>query len=221
VSSRAAPAGASRLRALIERSGATATPAGAPASAEAAEHCGLCGLPIPDAHRHVLDLTRRELHCACRACSILFDHAAAGGQHYRLIPERCERVAGLTLGELEWRSLGIPVQMAFFVRDGERNRVTAYYPSPAGATASTLEFETWDEIEARNPGLAEIAPDVEALLVDRTGDKLRAFIVGLDQCYRLIAVVRTHWRGFTGGERVWQEIERFFAALDARAGAPA
>ena len=41
-----------------------------------AEHCELCGEPIPHSHRHLLDLEARELLCACRPCSVLFDNQA-------------------------------------------------------------------------------------------------------------------------------------------------
>jgi hypothetical protein len=179
-----------------------------------AEHCGLCGLPIPDQHRHVLDVDRHELHCACRACSILFDHSGAGGHHYRLIPDRRD-VLEVDLDDLAWRALGIPVEMAFFVRESETERVRAFYPSPAGATESELPLEAWGEIETANPALAELESDVEALLVNRTGPATEAFVVGIDQCYRLVAVVRTHWQGFTGGAEVWREIEDFFSRLRA------
>lgn len=203
----------SRLRTLIER----AQPQGR-ADVEAAERCGLCGSPVASQHRHVLDLERRELHCACQACSVLFDHSAAGGSHYRLIPQRCRVLQGFELDDLAWLALGLPVQMAFFVREGASQRMRAFYPSPAGATESQLSLEAWDELEAANPVLAEIESDVEALLVDRRDSTTHAFIVGIDECYRLVAVVRAHWRGFTGGERVWQEIERFFSELPSRAG---
>jgi hypothetical protein len=50
-------------------------------------------------------------------------------------------VAGFRLDDLAWRALRIPVEMAFFVRSGESGRVTAFYPSPAGATESLLELD--------------------------------------------------------------------------------
>lgn len=209
-----------RLRAFIERS--APPPQRAPADeavADDQEHCGLCGLPIPPEHRHVVSLAKRELLCACRACSVLFDHTGAGGggRHFRLVPDRCLAIDGLRLDDLAWRALGLPVEMAFFIRNGDSGRVTAFYPSPAGPTESELELESWAEIEADNPVLAGMQADVEGLLVDRTGPGTRAFLVGVDECYRLVALVRVHWRGFSGGDEVWRELGRFFAALDARA----
>ena len=63
------------------------TPAVEPVEPEPAR-CDLCGEPIPPDHRHLIDLRNRELMCACRPCKILFDRGAAGGGHYRLVPER-------------------------------------------------------------------------------------------------------------------------------------
>jgi hypothetical protein len=90
----------------------------------------------------------------------------------------------------------------------------AFYPSPMGATESHLELSAWTELEAANPVLATLEPDVEALLVNRARGARRQWLVPIDDCYRLVAVIRTRWRGFTGGREVWQELERFFEDLD-------
>src|SRR3712207_7617145 len=58
-------------------------------AAEAAqERCDLCGEPIPPEHRHLLEVSTREMKCSCRPCSILFDSEAASGGRYRLGPAR-------------------------------------------------------------------------------------------------------------------------------------
>jgi len=33
-----------------------------------------------------------------------------------------------------------------------------------------------------------------------------------------VGLIRTHWRGLSGGTEVWREIGSFFAALKKRAG---
>jgi hypothetical protein len=205
------------LRSMIERSQGVAAAAAADPETVPSEHCGLCGLPIAAQHRHVIDLAKREILCACQACSVLFDHSAAGGRHYRLLPRRRLLLARLKLDDLDWRALGIPVEVAFFVRDSGRAAMTAYYPSPAGVTESQLALDAWDEIERRNPSLAGIEPDVEALLINRIRRPTRAFVVGLEECFRLTAVVRQRWRGLGGGDEVWVAIERFFSDLEATA----
>lgn len=42
------------------------------------------------------------------------------------------------------------------------------------------------------------------------------YLAPIDQCYRLVGLMRTHWRGFSGGGEVWNRIATFFAALRQR-----
>jgi hypothetical protein len=190
-----------------------------------AERCDLCGESIPDDHRHMLDLDSREVSCSCRACSLLFDRPAAGGGHYKLIPDRSYRLEGFELDDLAWEELRIPVDMAFFFRgsrEGRRTgspggeRVRAFYPSPMGPTESLLGLEAWTALEEANPVLREMAPDTEALLVNRARGARQYFLVPIDECYKLVGLIRTRWRGFTGGKEVWEEIGRFYADLERR-----
>jgi hypothetical protein len=180
------------------------------------EHCELCGDPIPPEHRHLLDLRNRELMCACRACKILFDSGAAGGGHYRLVPDRRLRLTGFEMDDAAWAELRIPVDMAFFFHHTESGKVVAYYPSPAGPTESLLELDAWDELERANPVLGKLEPDVEALLVNRSRGARQYLLVPIEDCYALVGLIRTRWRGLTGGKEVWEEIERFFEGLSAR-----
>jgi hypothetical protein len=180
------------------------------------ERCELRSEPIGPEHRHLLDLRNRELMCACLACTVLFDRGAAGGGHYRLVPDRRLLLLDFALDEPTWANLRIPVEMAFFFRSSEAERVVAYYPSPAGATESLLGLEAWEELEAANPVLGSLEPDVEALLVNRARGARQHFVVPIDDPYRLVALIRTRWRGFTGGQEVWEGIEEYFAALARR-----
>ncbi|HWX87062.1 MAG TPA: DUF5947 family protein [Solirubrobacteraceae bacterium] len=209
----AAPAGSlagSRLARLAKRT--TAAAAAAPE-----EHCELCDAPIPSVHRHLLELSSRELMCACRPCSLLFDRGGAGNGRYKLVPERRLRLDDFAMSDLEWEELRIPVDMAFLFYSSAEGRVVAYYPGPMGPTESQLELSSWQELERSNPILAEMEPDVEALLVNRVGGARRHWLVPLDECYSLVGAIRTRWRGLTGGSEVWREIERFFEELDRRA----
>jgi hypothetical protein len=183
------------------------------------ERCELCGVPVPDEHRHLLDLSRRELMCACRACTILFDSPAAGAGHYRLVPDRRLRVDDLELDDLAWEELRLPVEMAFFFRSSAAGRVQAFYPSPMGPTESLLQLEAWEAIESANPVLGTLEPDVEALLVNRVRGARQHWLVPIDDCYALVGLIRTRWRGLTGGTELWQEIGVFFAGLDRRSRA--
>lgn len=200
--------GGSRLRRLAQRQVAE--------SRARQEHCDLCNAPIPAEHRHLLDLEKRELMCACTACKILFDRGAAGGGRYRLIPDRRLEIEDFALGDAGWESLRIPVDMAFFYRDTRAERVAAFYPGPMGATESLLELRTWTELEDANPVLHELSPDVEALLVNRARGARSHWLVPIEDCYELAGLIRMRWKGLTGGKEVWEEIEAFFERLGAR-----
>ena len=94
----------------------------------------------------------------------------------------------------------------------------ALYPSPAGATESLLPLEAWQQIVENNPILKQMQPDVEALLVNRTHETRDYYYVSIDECYKLVGLIRSHWRGLSGGTEVWKEIGRFFARLKERSG---
>jgi hypothetical protein len=179
----------------------------------ALERCELCGEVIPANHRHLLDLQSRELMCACQACKILFDRKEAGVGHYRLVPDRRLRIEGFRLEAEDWAALEIPVDMAFFFHSTRDERVSAFYPSPAGPTESLLRLDAWQDIERANPVLLSLEPDVEALLVNRARGARQHFIVPIEDPYRLVALIRSRWRGLTGGQEVWEGIEGFFAEL--------
>jgi hypothetical protein len=205
-----------RLRRLAEGQ-VDGGPAGAnPPRAEEVERCDLCGEPIPSEHRHLLDLETRELQCTCRACALLFDRKAAGGGRYLRVPDRRLALVDLELPDLVWEELRIPVEMAFFFRSSKERRIMAYYPSPMGPTESLLGLEAWDELERANPILTTMEDDVEALLVNRARGARAHWLVPIEDCYALVGLIRTQWRGFSGGKDVWTEIERFFAELDGR-----
>jgi hypothetical protein len=207
----------SRLARLAQRPAGAAIAADSIVDVQSEEHCELCSAPIPSTHRHLLELSSRELMCACRPCSLLFDRGGAGNGRYKLVPERRLRLEDFAMSDLAWEELRIPVDMAFFFHSRAQERVLAYYPGPMGPTESQLELSSWQELEQANPVLLEFEVDVEALLVNRIRGARRYWLVPLDECYSLVGLIRTRWRGLTGGSEVWQEIERFFAELDRRA----
>jgi hypothetical protein len=126
------------------------------------------------------------------------------------------------LSDAQWESLRIPINMAFFYRSTPDARMVAFYPSPAGATESQLALETWSELEDVNPVLKEMEADVEALLVNRVEYARGAaastyYVLPIDDCYKLVGLIRSKWRGLSGGADVWQKIREFFEELKQRA----
>ena len=182
----------------------------------AQEHCDLCSEPIPPEHRHLLDVYTREMMCACRPCSILFDREAASEGKYRLVPDRHLFLKNFEMDEAQWDSLRVPVDMAFFFYSTPAGRVVAFYPSPMGPTESLLKLSAWEELEKGNPVLEGMEWDVEALLVNRVRGAREHFLVPIEECYSLVGLIRTHWRGLSGSREVWEEIRRFFEGLRER-----
>jgi len=211
VTAAAAPAG-SRLARLAARRGE-------PAPERRLERCDLCGAPIDARHRHLLDVERRELRCTCRACALLFDRPAAARGTLRLVGDRHAAIADLALDDAAWEDLRVPVDIVFFVDDAREGRVRAYYPSPMGATESLLALGAWADLVTANPILGSLEPDVEALLVNRVRGARGHWIVPIDECHALVGLIRMHWRGFTGGRAVWEQLAGFFAELDRRSRA--
>lgn len=183
---------------------------------DAQERCELCSEPIPSEHRHLLEVSSREIMCSCRACSILFDSKAASEGRYRIIPDRRLFLEDFEMSDAQWESLRIPVDMAFFFHSAPAERVVAFYPSPMGPTESLLKLSAWEDLERTNPVLKEMEEDVEALLVNRAKGAREHFLVPMDKCYSLVGLIRMHWRGFSGGQEVWEALEQFFEELRRR-----
>jgi Family of unknown function (DUF5947) len=187
-----------------------------------AETCELCATELAEDHPHLVDPKARKLLCSCLACALLFGSQA--GSKYKRVPRRIRFLAGFRLSDAEWAGLMIPINMAFFFKSSPEARVVAQYPSPAGATESQLPLDTWSDFAAANPALAEMESDVEALLVNRLGPTRgysvpEYYLLPIDECYKLVWLIRSHWQGLSGGAEVWKELESFFADLKARSGA--
>jgi hypothetical protein len=183
---------------------------------ERAELCEMCALPLSSNHQHILEIAKRRVACACDACAILFSGNTR--QPYRRIPRDVVRLDDFRMDDHEWESLLIPINLAFFVRSSAAGRVVAQYPNPGGIMESSLDLEYWDAILQRNPVLSKFEPDIEALLVNRIAEPYRYYRVPIDQCFRLAGIIRKHWRGLSGGNDVWQQIEHFFQELEAKCG---
>ncbi len=186
----------------------------------AVEVCEMCSAELAPGHPHLLEPGRRKLICACDACALLF--SGHENQRYKRVSRRIRLLADFAMTDGQWDSLMIPINMAFFYKSSVDERVVALYPSPAGATESLLSLESWKEIAAENPILDTMETDVEALLVNRVGHARGSapaefYLLPIDECFKLVGLIRTHWRGLSGGTEVWQEIGQFFSGLKARA----
>ena len=181
--------------------------------------CDLCSAGITEAHQHLIEPEQRRLVCVCEACAILF--GSQGGAKYRRVPRRTYLLRDFHMDDDQWRSLQIPIRVAFIFRDSAAQKFIALYPSPAGPAESWLDAAVWSEIAALNPALQQMEPDVEALLINRLGrlghdspDGINEYYIApIDECFRLTGLLRAHWRGLSGGAKVWEEIANFFLEL--------
>ena len=179
----------------------------------------MCSVGLVPLHSHLVELARRKLLCTCEPCAILF---SGQGVKFKRVPRRVRSLPGFQLSDAEWNSLMVPINMVFFLKSSLEDRVVALYPSPAGATESLLELESWNDIVVRNPVLKEMDSDVEALLVNRLGysrgfSAAEYYLLPIDECYKLVGLIRMHWKGLSGGTEVWRELGEFFSSVKARA----
>jgi hypothetical protein len=190
----------------------------APAAVEKAartgeEFCDLCSVPIPADHRHMLQVEERQIVCACETCRAIY----GGDGPYRPTGSRTVWLGGLELPDELWASFRIPIGLAFFFRSSTSGGIVAFYPSPAGTTECELELGTWDELVAANPILAGLETDAEALIVNRLDEARQYAIVPIDECYRLVGVVRVNWEGISGGVHIASAVTAFFDRIERAA----
>ena len=183
----------------------------------AEEHCQMCSAPLVAEHRHMLELARHDILCACNACALLFASEGAAQDKYRLIPRRVLALQDFRMSDEQWEELMLPVNMLYLFRSTEAGRVLAFYPSPAGAMESLLNLEHWETLAEANPILQDLAPDVEALLINRIERTRAYYLVSIDVCYRLVGLLRVSWKGLSGGQEAREGIAHFFAELQDQA----
>jgi hypothetical protein len=200
-----------RMRSLAQAGAPSAQPAGTPA---AAEYCDLCHTRLPDDHRHLLHLVERRILCSCEACWAL----RSGDAEYRPAGMRTLWLERFDCDAEMWGRFQIPIGLAFFMRSTVSAGVVAFYPSPAGATESELDLEAWGELVARNPVLDDLDPDAEALVANRLSDPPQYVIAPIDECYRLVGLIKMRWEGISGGAALDQAVPEFFVSLRARNG---
>ena len=180
----------------------------------------MCSLELAPEHEHLVEPVQRRLICACGACAILFESQSA---KYKRVPRRVVFLKDFQMTDAQWDGLMVPIDMAFFFHSTPHGKMIALYPSPAGPTESLLSLDSWKDIAEANPILNRMESDVTALLVNRTGHGRAAhpseyYLAPIDECYKLVGLIRAHWHGLSGGTDVWREINGFFGALKKRAG---
>jgi hypothetical protein len=184
----------------------------------AEEHCELCAAKIAADHPHLAEPAKRRLLCVCRGCALLLGNRE--DRRYVRVPELARILADFRLSDAEWDALSIPIGLAFFFHSTAEGRIVAFYPGPAGSTESLLDLAAWSGLIANNPALAELEPDVEALLVNRVNGAREYYAVPIDRCYGLVGLMRGRWQGVSGGREAWEAIDAFFNELREQRAVP-
>lgn len=181
------------------------------------ESCELCGTVVAeDGHRHLVETEKRTLVCACTGCALLFDRPGIVTGRFRAVPDRYLADPDHRLDDGAWELLQIPVGVAFFFRNAELDRLVALYPSPAGATESELDPEVWQRVLGAGRLSSVLEPDVEALLLRRSGGRTSCHLVPIDICYELVGRMRLLWQGFDGGAEARAALDAFFEKVERR-----
>ncbi|MEU6662055.1 DUF5947 family protein [Streptomyces sp. NPDC046821] len=183
------------------------------------ERCELCGarLAAEERHPHLVDIDKRALVCACGPCAQLMDRSAASPGRFRAVPGRYLSDPDHQIDDQAWDSLRIPVSVAFFFRNSTLDRPVVLYPSPAGATESEPDEETWRSVLAATRLADRLEPDVEALLLRRHEGRTECFLVPIDLCYELVGRMRLRWQGFDGGAEARADLDDLFTQICGRA----
>jgi len=181
------------------------------AAADPLERCDVCGVPIPSDHRHLLQVSERRIVCACDACG--------GSEGYTPVGDRTLWLDDFDLPEVLWAAFQIPIGLAFFFRSSTTGQVVGLYPSPAGATECELHLQSWNALVLANPVLQTLRSDAEALIVNRLPAVPEYALAPIDDCYRLVGLIKASWEGISGGNAVRDAVPGFMGGLRARAAA--
>ena len=167
----------------------------------------MCATPLAPRHAHVLERRTGALRCACVTCERVM---VAPGTPWAPVRRRWNRIDDFRLTDDQWRAFGLPIDLAFFFTRRGTGHVVVRYPSVAGTVECGLPLSAWNDVVAANAVLQMLEADGEALLVNRLGTRRDYFIASIDECYRLVGLIRQHWRGFDGGPTAWAAIHGFF-----------
>jgi hypothetical protein len=185
-----------------------------PAPVQQTEKCELCDRPLSDEHRHLLELNERRILCACEPCLAM----KSGLENYCPVSTRTLWLDDFVFPDELWSAFQLPVGLAFFMRSTGTNSVVALYPSPAGATECELHLESWDKLVELNPILLDLESDAEALVVNRMVGAHQHAIVPIDECYRLVGLIKSTWQGISGGSAIEDAVPKFFDYVRDKAG---
>jgi hypothetical protein len=185
-----------------------------PAPVEETEICELCKRPLSSDHRHLLELDERRILCTCEPCLAV----QSGLANYCPVSTRTLWLDGFVFPDELWAAFQLPIGLAFFMRSTGTNTVVALFFNDTAATESELHLESWTKLVELNPILLDLEADAEALVVNRITEPAQHAIVPIDECYRLVGLIKSTWQGISGGNAIEDAVPKFFDYVRNKAG---
>ncbi len=137
------------------------------------------------------------------------------GRLNKLIPRRDARsLPNFHLTDAQWEDLALPIDLAFLVYSTPAKKMMAFHFRSfcRRDRIASARCPPGISLVADNPALdPHASPTSESSLVNRVGERRLYYLAPIDVCFELVGLMRTHWRGLSGGEEVWREIDAFFA----------
>jgi hypothetical protein len=178
------------------------------------ERCDMCSIALGSDHPHLVEPATRRLICACPACAVLFSSSANKNiEEYRRM---VRALPDFEMTDAQWEGLMIPINMAFFFQSSAAGKVIVLYPSPAGATESLLDFDSWQAIVQTNPQLQRMNQTLKLCLLIGSRKPPTTSSFQSTSVTSSVGLIRTKWKGLSGGVEVWEAINDFFAVLRNR-----
>lgn len=172
--------------------------------------CEGCDGVLALSHHHVVDV-QGHLRCVCAACAARLPSSEPA--RFRAVGTRVLSDPRLQVDAAEWEAIGVPLPFGFVTYHTPTHRWVARAPTPTGPLERVVDPQGWLSLAGRTPLVAQIRPDVEALLVGGRPTP-QAWLAPIDACYELQGYVRRHWRGAQGAAG-WLVLDTFFDRLRA------
>ena len=187
-----------QARARPEHGRRTARSLGTPTPADEPGRAGRGGLrPVRQADRPPTTATcctsiERRIICTCESCLAM----RAGDRELRPTGTRIVWLDDFDLPDEIWASFWIPIGLAFFIDSTRDRRLDGALPEPrrrdrVGARARHLGAAA--DAEPGADGTLEA--DVEALIVNRMTEPHEHVIAPIDECYRLVGMIKVELGG--------------------------
>ncbi len=141
----------------------------------------------------------------------------SGEAEFRPAGVRTEWLEDFELPDEAWARFGIPIGLAFFMRTGRAGARRRLLPEPGRGDRVRDRLRRLGPGPRAQPGAERLEPDAEALIVNRIAEPHQYAIAPIDECYRLVGLIKASWEGISGGAGPERAIEHSSTSCGSRA----